>query len=273
MRNLNRRLFLRGLGGAVVAAPFLGSVWERAAKAQGVSATGEMTKYKHTVWDEKLHPVDMAGIVNKDSRTLARMAEGNLRSRQYSDITPMGRGPLIIMRDESGSMAGEKHKRSLELEISLAVAFNEQDREFVSIPWNDGKSRIYVYGSTVNDRSFEKHIDSFYSGGTTIIHALQKATVFAKEYQKSSDILVLTDGEIGEREEDIKEACKEFKENGGRIWLCFGGVNRYYIKESNHKIWADGIISIDQINESDALFQMIQQSNTEDENESGRVRL
>lgn len=36
--NLNRRLFLRGLGGAAVAAPFLASVAERAAKAQGVSA-------------------------------------------------------------------------------------------------------------------------------------------------------------------------------------------------------------------------------------------
>src|SRR5690606_7694363 len=33
---LNRRLFLRGLGGAAVAAPFLSSVAERAAKAQGV---------------------------------------------------------------------------------------------------------------------------------------------------------------------------------------------------------------------------------------------
>src|SRR5688572_21491450 len=33
-KHMNRRLFLRGLGGAVVAAPFLSSVAERAAKAQ-----------------------------------------------------------------------------------------------------------------------------------------------------------------------------------------------------------------------------------------------
>jgi hypothetical protein len=38
--NLNRRLFLRGLGGAVVAAPFLSSVAERVAKAQGVPSSG-----------------------------------------------------------------------------------------------------------------------------------------------------------------------------------------------------------------------------------------
>lgn len=40
IKNLNRRLFLRGLGGAAVAAPFLSSVWERAARAQGVSGNG-----------------------------------------------------------------------------------------------------------------------------------------------------------------------------------------------------------------------------------------
>jgi len=38
MKNLNRRIFLRGLGGAVVAAPFLSSVAERAAKAQSTPA-------------------------------------------------------------------------------------------------------------------------------------------------------------------------------------------------------------------------------------------
>lgn len=36
----NRRLFLRGLGGASLAAPFLGSVQERLAKAQGLPASG-----------------------------------------------------------------------------------------------------------------------------------------------------------------------------------------------------------------------------------------
>jgi hypothetical protein len=35
---MNRRFFLRGLGGATVAAPFLASVAERAAKAQGIAA-------------------------------------------------------------------------------------------------------------------------------------------------------------------------------------------------------------------------------------------
>ncbi len=37
MIKLNRRIFLRGVGGAVVAAPFLGSLVERSARAQPVT--------------------------------------------------------------------------------------------------------------------------------------------------------------------------------------------------------------------------------------------
>jgi hypothetical protein len=37
-KHFNRRILLRGLGGAVVAAPFLGSLWQRSAKAQAATA-------------------------------------------------------------------------------------------------------------------------------------------------------------------------------------------------------------------------------------------
>ena len=45
MINPNRRIFLRGLGGAVVAAPFLGSVFERFAKAEAKAPTRTIVMY------------------------------------------------------------------------------------------------------------------------------------------------------------------------------------------------------------------------------------
>jgi len=38
-KTFNRRILLRGLGGAAVAAPFLSSIMEKEAKAQGMTAT------------------------------------------------------------------------------------------------------------------------------------------------------------------------------------------------------------------------------------------
>ena len=47
MVNLERRIFLRGLGGAVVAAPFLGSLFERLAKAQVTTPTRTIVMFTH----------------------------------------------------------------------------------------------------------------------------------------------------------------------------------------------------------------------------------
>jgi len=47
MTNLNRRIFLRGLGGAVVAAPFLGSVFERSAKAHSSTPKRTIVMFTH----------------------------------------------------------------------------------------------------------------------------------------------------------------------------------------------------------------------------------
>jgi len=45
--NLNRRIFLRGLGGAVVAAPFLGSLFERSARAGFVAPRRTIVMFTH----------------------------------------------------------------------------------------------------------------------------------------------------------------------------------------------------------------------------------
>ena len=47
MRNLNRRIFLRGLGGAVVAAPFLGSLFERSARAAFTAPKRTIVMFTH----------------------------------------------------------------------------------------------------------------------------------------------------------------------------------------------------------------------------------
>ncbi|MEI9950002.1 MAG: DUF1552 domain-containing protein [Pseudomonadota bacterium] len=47
MINLNRRIFLRGLGGAVIAAPFLSSVFERSAKAKAVTPKRVIVMFTH----------------------------------------------------------------------------------------------------------------------------------------------------------------------------------------------------------------------------------
>src|SRR5689334_1602135 len=50
-KSINRRIFLRGLGGAVVAAPFLSSLAERGVKAQSAAAPKRLIiMFTHYAW-------------------------------------------------------------------------------------------------------------------------------------------------------------------------------------------------------------------------------
>src|SRR6187431_1887694 len=58
----NRRIFLRGLGGAVVAAPFLGSVFERFAKAKVTTPTRTIVMYtQYGCITNKWFPLKLGG--------------------------------------------------------------------------------------------------------------------------------------------------------------------------------------------------------------------
>ncbi len=73
---MNRRMLLRGLGGAVVAAPFLGSIGDRAARAQAVPAPKRLivmfthygcrtTRFFPTVYDGQLSAADLEATTLK----------------------------------------------------------------------------------------------------------------------------------------------------------------------------------------------------------------
>jgi hypothetical protein len=89
--NLNRRIFLRGLGGAVVAAPFLSSVAERAAKAQGAPVSPPrrlITLFTHygaftQTWfpDKADGPLEAADYMSKSTAPLAPHAKKILMMR------------------------------------------------------------------------------------------------------------------------------------------------------------------------------------------------
>src|SRR6185436_10726417 len=81
-KTFNRRILLRGLGGAAVAAPFLSSVMEREAKAQGMTSTApkRLIVYftYHGVLTDKWFPAKSHGPLSSDEYkaipTLAPMA-------------------------------------------------------------------------------------------------------------------------------------------------------------------------------------------------------
>src|SRR6059058_3664767 len=74
--NFNRRILLKGLGGAVVAAPFLSSIWERNAKAQATT-TPKRTIVMFTHYGcitNKWFPAKLDGELTADDLTGTSLA-------------------------------------------------------------------------------------------------------------------------------------------------------------------------------------------------------
>ena len=110
MKTFNRRLMLRGLGGAAVAAPFLPSVLEREAKAQGMTASSPkrlIVFYTHygcltTRWFPKVSHGKLASADYSALTTLKPMAP-------YADKLLMVRGLRSMNEWSNGGTYGQKN--------------------------------------------------------------------------------------------------------------------------------------------------------------------
>lgn len=130
-----------------------------------------------------------------------RAIDGGLRHRQYGGQEKRNAGAMIIVRDESGSMAGSPHALAVALEWALLEIARRDKRPFYSIPFS-GKDQFEVwtdFDATPTDLA--DHLSHFYSGGTELYGPLEEAIEIVNSStgpEQRADILVITDGVFGE---------------------------------------------------------------------------
>ena len=236
----------------------------RGAKRHNRGITGEFTKYRNSGWSQRLHPMDSTLVASGDIRGVAKLAQRNLRRREMDSKRAMGRGPVLVLRDESQSMTWNfgidqsRHEHALALEISLAHTFNRENRDLVSIAWNDSLTREYVYG--VDD--FSQHINDYLGGSTDLTRVMRKAMETLEDYVDGADILIITDGEFGQQHETDK--IRNFKHKDGRIWLILIGEEspKEKFEELKENIpFADGIVHVKDIMDVGKMDEIIEGMN------------
>ena len=206
------------------------------------SHSGAMTGYYSAGWADSVVPSDMLGVVNGDPQTLARLADESLSHRKYEGDQTLGKGPVILLRDESSSMMQKEGKytrdeRAVALELAMVKAFHDDRRDLVSVAWSSSGTRQHTYGDReqlgrgtgitwMNDSAY---LSKFLGGGTRIEPALYAALDAADEYVSGADILIVTDGEIqfdptatrysaDNLPQPLMERIAKYRTEGGRIW-------------------------------------------------------
>lgn len=226
----------------------------------GQGGSEEMTGYSRGGLSDQILPWSLVQLARGDRATRMEMAEESLTLRQYRSKRPQGKGPVVLLRDRSGSMSvphnRPPHKTALSFELAMADAFNKNNRDLVSIAWSDTPGAPYVYGTT----GIEAHLTVAPSGGTAIIPALLAGVKAASEYVDGADILVETDASLSEievgRVDYIKDQLEAFRKSGGRVWVVVLGNIREDALARNLS-WADGYCSVDALRPGQSLGGII----------------
>lgn len=125
-----------------------------------------------------------------------RAVDGGVVHRQFSGKQQEGRGPLVIVRDESGSMSGEPHALAVALEWALLEIARRDRRDFYSIPFS-GQGQFALWQAPAigqpDPTSLLTHLAHFYGGGTEPYAPLHRALELLETGDLRADVLLITD--------------------------------------------------------------------------------
>jgi len=179
-----------------------------------------------TVGDEigKMVPAELSKLMDPTLAldTFRRLSERQVLVRETRASEPVGKGPIVVVVDESGSMSGTPIETAKALALALAWIARKQKRWCVLVSFSDGNAigpgaECILPPNKPNEAALLDWLEHFYGGGTDPWVPCQ--TVPRKrwaEYVKQgmargkTDMVVITDGALG-MPEDLKADYLKFK--------------------------------------------------------------
>jgi uncharacterized protein with von Willebrand factor type A (vWA) domain len=218
---------------------------------QSPRARTELVGYKtHTLQPEHMAGHEWAALLSGDETLEAdwqrRAIDGGIVHRQYGGPEQKGRGPLIVVRDESGSMSGQPHALAVAIEWALLEIAQRDQRPFYSIPFS-GRDQFEVWGADgAEAQSLAEHLSHFYNGGTEPYGPLMQACEIVNQVSgedQRADVLIITDGLFGEPPPHFFEMVQSVREYGPfKIALVSVGTDNPHART-----FAEPVIHVDDL--------------------------
>jgi len=142
-------------------------------------------------------PCELAALASEDRELdfLRRFSEAELMEYDLIGNIPEGKGPVIIAKDESGSMSGVPHIWATAICLAIAQACQKEKRDFAVIHFGSDseiKTDHFITGESASLTSMAQH---FFGGGTSFESPLREALKIASDHQyDKADIIFITDG-------------------------------------------------------------------------------
>lgn len=153
-----------------------------------------------------------------------RLLSGELNVYDTVGEEHAGRGPIILVTDESMSMEGERNVWAKAVSLALLNIARREKRDFAYVAFASGRQVHSFEFPAKKDLDPQQIVDMashFYNGGTTPVIGLAEAerVMQDKEFKKA-DIIMVSDGEAGFGQEDRR--IRDTLESRGVRFLGIG---------------------------------------------------
>lgn len=201
--------------------PNLKKIAEAAGRFRRLAQSKQRTKTAHgvdeivgvTIGNEiaRLLPSELVKLIDPDMEleTIRRLLEGETQVRETKATEPVGKGPIIVTVDESGSMTGEKIETAKALALALAWVAKKQNRWCALVGFSGGTegTLCVLKPGRWNEVELLNWLEHFYSGGTTLdvplaeVPGMWSKLVEMGMKRGKTDMVMITDAEVHVPEE------------------------------------------------------------------------
>jgi uncharacterized protein with von Willebrand factor type A (vWA) domain len=189
---------------------------------------------------EKLLPSELAAFSSPITKSdfLRRFAEGQTLQYDTKGKEQLGKGPIILCLDQSGSMS-DQDTISKGFALALMSIARKQRRDFALILFSSSAKELLIYErGKITVRDMVRLAGIFLDGGTDFEIPLKKAAkVIEKSRLIKADIIFLTDGEANVSEEFLENWNElKLRKDFRVLALLLGTAKEYVVKKFSDRV-------------------------------------
>lgn len=177
-------------------------------------------------------PSELAMLEISETLFLSKMAKGQLLQYKLDGVDTIGKGPIIVCVDFSGSMGGTREKWARAIALALLNQAKHDDRKFAACLFNTEIAHSFDWNSP--PKSILEFCSKRSGGGTSFKTALTWAMERVEE-DKKADIIFITDGEDGVSPSFLTTIKQQLEDN--RILGIHIGSYSSSLHEFCDKVW------------------------------------
>lgn len=147
------------------------------------------------------HELGKLAVPELELDTLRRLVERQALCREYHATEPIGKGPIIVCCDESGSMQGPKVHAAKALALALAWIARRQNRwcALVAYSGDSGERLLALPPGRWNEAALADWLGAFIGHGSDLdvpIRELPRMYADLKAPIGATDVILITDAQV-----------------------------------------------------------------------------